>query len=237
MPATSAPERIRPLIISKSTEEHSEWLNRFFLVFLTRACLSFGTPDRCNLPFYDGQEDVCQREFTDRSNFRAHIKSQHVKKNYPVPAWLKRAIERRLSQLETESNRPCRPIVEQNPSDFIHETFNTSGTSGSSSSPQTEAGGSFGGSSPPQIEASGSFGGSFPTQIEASGLFGGSSPPQTEADGFFGGSSPPQTEAGGFFGGSSPLQVESTIPIEPIVFGSSMTPSGLQGVFRFHSFS
>jgi len=126
----------------------------FFSAFLTRACLSSGLFYRCNLPFCDGQEDVCQKEIRDVSNFRAHIRKKHMGKLDPVPEWLERAIECRLSELKTKSNRQRRPFVKRNPSDFIHETFDTSGTSDSSSSPQTEAGGFFCGSPPPRVEFS-----------------------------------------------------------------------------------
>ena len=108
----------------------------FFSVFSgfpTRASLSSSSPDRCGLPFSECHEGICTHEFSGVSNFRAHLRQQHLGKSKTPPAWLARAIERRLLELKTKSIRRRRPIVERNPGDFIHETFDASVSSGSSS--------------------------------------------------------------------------------------------------------
>ena len=125
-------------------EKHQrlQWVAQQQLIFfgilgLSDTCLpSSGLPDRCDLPFCENNDDRCQQEFNDESNFRAHIRQQHIEKFDTVPVWLNDAIQHRLGSLKTKSNRRRRPILKHGSGNFIYETFPVSGSSSSPPPPR-----------------------------------------------------------------------------------------------------
>ena len=93
-------------------EKHQrlQWVAQQQIIFfgvlrLSDMCLpSSDLPDQCDLPFCENHDDRCQQELNDESNFRAHIRQQHIEKFEIVPVWLNDAIEHCLGCLKTKSN-------------------------------------------------------------------------------------------------------------------------------------